>query len=209
MVVREDRKKRKEIKMSYLSDLLGEAYKEGMTEEEISAALEGKKSSSDAEMNRLKNALTKANSEAAEWKKKVREYQTDEEAKAAAQKEEFEKIMQENADLKRAANISDKKAKLISLGYDEKAADETAVAMIDGDLEKVIANQAVFLEAQKKNAVADQMRKTARPNGNGSDGDNSNGQDYDSLIAEAQASENLAAAAYYTRLQAMEQAQMS
>lgn len=195
--------------MSYLSDLLGEAYKEGMTEEEISAALEGKKSSSDAEMNRLKNALTKANSEAAEWKKKVREYQTDEEAKAAAQKEEFEKIMQENADLKRAANISDKKAKLISLGYDEKAADETAVAMIDGDLEKVIANQAVFLEAQKKNAVADQMRKTARPNGNGSDGDNSNGQDYDSLIAEAQASENLAAAAYYTRLQAMEQAQMS
>lgn len=195
--------------MSYLSDLLGEAYKEGMTEEEISAALEGKKSSSEAEMNRLKNALTKANSEAAEWKKKVREYQTDEEAKAAAQKEEFEKIMQENADLKRAANISDKKAKLISLGYDEKAADETAVAMIDGDLEKVIANQAVFLEAQKKNAVADQMRKTARPNGNGSDGDNSNGQDYDSLIAEAQASENLAAAAYYTRLQAMEQAQMS
>ena len=195
--------------MSYLSDLLGEAYKEGMTEEEISAALEGKKSSSEAEMNRLKNTLTKANSEAAEWKKKVREYQTDEEAKAAAQKEEFEKIMQENADLKRAANISDKKAKLISLGYDEKAADETAVAMIDGDLEKVIANQAVFLEAQKKNAVADQMRKTARPNGNGSDGDNSNGQDYDSLIAEAQASENLAAAAYYTRLQAMEQAQMS
>ena len=195
--------------MSYLSDLLGEAYKEGMTEEEISAALEGKKSSSDAEMTRLKNALTKANSEAAEWKKKVREYQTDEEAKAAAQKEEFEKIMQENADLKRAANISDKKAKLISLGYDEKAADETAVAMIDGDLEKVIANQAVFLEAQKKNAVADQLRKTPRPNGNGSDGDNTSNQDYDKLIAEAQASENLAAAAYYTRLQAMEQAQMS
>lgn len=195
--------------MSYLSDLLGEAYKEGMTEEEISAALEGKKSSSDAEMTRLKNALTKANSEAAEWKKKVREYQTDEEAKAAAQKEEFEKIMQENADLKRAANISDKKAKLISLGYDEKAADETAIAMIDGDLEKVIANQAVFLEAQKKNAVADQMRKTPKPNGNGSDGDDSSRKDYDKLISEAQASENLAVAAYYTRLQAMEQAQMS
>lgn len=195
--------------MSYLSDLLGEAYKEGMTEEEISAALEGKKSSSEAELNRLKNALTKANSEAAEWKKKVREYQTDEEAKAAAQKEEFEKIMQENADLKRAANISDKKAKLISLGYDEKAADETAVAMIDGDLEKVIANQAVFLEAQKKNAVADQLRKTPRPNGDGSDGDGNSGKDYAQLISEAQASENLAVAAYYTRLQAMEQAQMS
>lgn len=193
--------------MSYLSDLLGDAYKEGMTEDEISVALEGKKSTSDSEMIRLKNALTKANSEAAEWKKKVREYQTDEEAKAAAQKEELEKIIQENADLKRAANISDKKAKLISLGYDEKAADETATAMIDGDLEKVISNQAVFLEAQKKIAVADQLRKTPRPNGNGSDGDDSSGKQYDKLIEEAQASENLAVAAYYTRLQAMEQAQ--
>lgn len=195
--------------MSYLSDLLGDAYKEGMTEDEISAALEGKKNTSDSEMIRLKNALTKANSEAAEWKKKVREYQTDEEAKAAAQKEELEKIIQENADLKRAANISDKKAKLISLGYDEKAADETATAMIDGDLEKVISNQAVFLEAQKKIAVADQLRKTPRPNGNGSDGDDSSGKQYDQLIEEAQASENFAVAAYYTRLQAMEQAQNS
>ena len=56
--------------MSYLSDQLGEAYKEGMTEDEISAALEAKYQSRDAEMNRLKNALTKANSEAAEYKKK-------------------------------------------------------------------------------------------------------------------------------------------
>ena len=195
--------------MSYLSDLLGDAYKEGMTEDEISAALEGKKTSGEAEMTRMKNALTKANSEAAEWKKKVREYQTDEEAKAAAQKEELEKIIQENADLKRAANISDKKAKLIALGYDEKAADETAVAMIDGDLEKVISNQAIFLEVQKKNAVADQLRKTPRPNGNGSDGDSISNQDYPKLIEEAQAAENFALAAYYIRLQEMEKAQNS
>lgn len=193
--------------MSYLSEMLGDAYKEGMTEEEISAALEGKKTSTDAEMTRLKNALTKANSEAAEWKKKVREYQTDEEAKAAAQKEEFDKLLQENSELKRGVEISDKKAKLISLGYDEKSAEETATAMIDGDLEKVITNQGIFLEAQKKAIQANTMRNTHRPAGNGNDGDGKSGLDYDKLIEEAQASENIAAAAYYTRLREMEQAQ--
>ena len=193
--------------MSYLSDLLGEAYKEGMTEDEISAALEGKKTSSEAEMTRLKNALTKANSEAAEWKKKVREYQTDEEAKAAQQKEEFDKLLQENSELKRGAEISDKKAKLISLGYDEKSAEETATAMIDGDLEKVIANQGIFLEEQQKTIQANTMRGTHRPATNGSDGDGKSGLDYQKLIEEAQAEENIAAAAYYTRLQEMERAQ--
>jgi len=193
--------------MSYLSEMLGDAYKEGMTEDEISAALEGKKTSADAEMTRLKNALTKANSEAAEWKKKVREYQTDEEAKAAAQKEEFDKLLQENSELKRGAEISDKKAKLISLGYDEKSAEETATAMIDGDLEKVIMNQGIFLEAQKKNLQANAMRNTRRPSSNGSDGDGKSGLDYQKLKEEALESENIAAAAYYTRLLAMEQAQ--
>lgn len=41
--------------MSYLSDLLGDSYKEGMTEEEISTALQaaGAGQNNDAEINRL------------------------------------------------------------------------------------------------------------------------------------------------------------
>lgn len=61
--------------MSYLSDLLGDAYKEGMTEEEISTALQsagaGAKDN-EAEVNRLKAQLSKANSEAADYKKQLR-----------------------------------------------------------------------------------------------------------------------------------------
>lgn len=60
--------------MSYLSDLLGNAYKEGMTEEEISTALQsagaGAKDN-EAEVNRLKAQLSKANSEAADYKKQL------------------------------------------------------------------------------------------------------------------------------------------
>ncbi len=189
--------------MSYLSDLLGKAYKEGMTEDEISAALETVGQGNEAEVNRLKAALSKANSEAADYKKQLRTKQTDDEAAAAAQKEEHDRLVQENADLKRSMALSERKAKLLAMGYDESLADETAAAMVDGDMDKVMANQSKYLEVQKKNIQADAMRKTPRP----SAGDDGNGSvDYAKKIAEAQASGDYTAAAYYTRLQAQEAA---
>ncbi len=190
--------------MSYLSDLLGKAYKEGMTEDEISAALETVGQGNEAEVNRLKAALSKANSEAADYKKQLRTKQTDDEAAAAAQKEEHDRLVQENADLKRSMALSERKAKLLAMGYDESLADETAAAMVDGDMDKVMANQSKYLEVQKKNIQADAMRKTPRP----AAGDDGNGgsMDYAKKIAEAQASGDYTAAAYYTRLQAQEAA---
>ena len=170
--------------MSYLSDLLGKAYKEGMTEDEISAALETVGQGNEAEVNRLKAALSKANSEAADYKKQLRTKQTDDEAAAAAQKEEHDRLVQENADLKRSMALSERKAKLLAMGYDESLADETAAAMVDGDMDKVMANQSKYLEVQKKNIQADAMRKTPRP----AAGDDGNGgsMDYAKKIAEAQ-----------------------
>lgn len=190
--------------MSCLSDLLGKAYKEGMTEDEISAALETVGQGNEAEVNRLKAALSKANSEAADYKKQLRTKQTDDEAAAAAQKEEHDRLVQENADLKRSMALSERKAKLLAMGYDESLADETAAAMVDGDMDKVMANQSKYLEVQKKNIQADAMRKTPRP----AAGDDGNGgsMDYAKKIAEAQASGDYTAAAYYTRLQAQEAA---
>lgn len=190
--------------MSYLSDLLGKAYKEGMTEDEISAALETVGQGNEAEVNRLKAALSKANSEAADYKKQLRTKQTDDEAAAAAKKEEHDRLVQENADLKRSMALSERKAKLLAMGYDESLADETAAAMVDGDMDKVMANQNKYLEVQKKNIQADAMRKTPRP----AAGDDGNGgsMDYAKKIAEAQASGDYTAAAYYTRLQAQEAA---
>lgn len=184
--------------MSYLSDLLGSAYKEGMTEEEISTALEAVGNGNTAEVNRLKAALSKANSEAAEFKKQLRSKQSDDEAAAAAQKEEHEKLVKENGELKRSIALSKSKGKLLAMGYDEKLADETAAAMVDGDMDKVMANQSKYLEAQKKVIQADQMRKTPRP----AAGSETGGVDYAKKISEAQANGDFTAAAYYTRLQA-------
>lgn len=189
--------------MSYLSDLLGKAYKEGMTEDEISAALETVGQGNEAEVNRLKAALSKANSEAADYKKQLRGKQSEDEANAAAQKEEHDKLAQENADLKRSIALSERKAKLLAMGYDESLATETATAMVDGDMDKVMANQSKYLEVQKKAIQADHMRKTPRPSAGS---ENTGGTDYAKKIAEAQASGNLTAAAYYTRLKAQDEA---
>lgn len=189
--------------MSYLSDLLGKAYKEGMTEDEISAALETVGQGNEAEVNRLKTALSKANSEAADYKKQLRGKQSEDEANAAAQKEEHDRLAQENADLKRSIALSERKAKLLAMGYDESLATETATAMVDGDMDKVMANQSKYLEVQKKDIQADHMRKTPRP---AAGSENTGGTDYAKKIAEAQASGNMTAAAYYTRLKSQEEA---
>ncbi|RHC58327.1 hypothetical protein DW839_01875 [Enterocloster bolteae] len=191
--------------MSYLSDLLGEAYKEGMTEEEISTALQtaGAGQSNTAELDKLKAQLSKANSEAADYKKQLRGKQTADEAAAAEQKAAMDKLTQENAELKRSFALSDKKAKLITMGYDEKLADSTAVAMVDGDMDTVMANQAKFNESREKAIQAELMKKTPRPAA-GSEG--TGGMDYAKKIEEAQASGNLTAVAYYTRLKAQDEA---
>ena len=174
-----------------------------MTEDEISAALETVGQGNEAEVNRLKTALSKANSEAADYKKQLRGKQSEDEANAAAQKEEHDRLAQENADLKRSIALSERKAKLLAMGYDESLATETATAMVDGDMDKVMANQSKYLEVQKKAIQADHMRKTPRP---AAGSENTGGTDYAKKIAEAQASGNMTAAAYYTRLKSQEEA---
>ena len=67
-----------------IKDLLKDAYKEGMTVEEIETALADVEFPADqtAEVERLTKALSKSNSENAEWKKKHREALSEEERKA-------------------------------------------------------------------------------------------------------------------------------
>lgn len=100
-----------------LKELLGDAYKEGMTFDEIAAALKNvtPPDPSAAEVDKLKAALSKANSQAAAFKKQLQGKQSEEEQKAAAQQEEHKKLVQENADLKRAITLSEKKAKLLGI----------------------------------------------------------------------------------------------
>lgn len=152
-----------------LKEVLGDAYKEGMTFEEVESALESVTILEDnfAEIERLKNALSKSNSEAAGYKKQLREKMTEDEQKKQKEQEEREELQNKYDKLLRESVISKNKAKLIALGYEETLADETAEAMADGDTEKVFANQQKHLASFEKKVRADALKKTPKPTPDG------------------------------------------
>ena len=186
--------------MSYLSDLLGNAYTNGMTEDEISTALEtimtNTANKHNSEITDLKATLSKKNAEAAKYKQQLRGLQSEDEAKQQAQKEEWDRITSENEQLKQTIAISERQAQLLGIGYDTELAAETAKAMVSGDLNTVIANQQKFIEVKAKELATNAMKNTPRP----PMGDASKGIDYSAKISEALAKGDDASAAYYTRL---------
>ena len=174
-----------------------EGYAE-MTPEQKISALEGfEYDDNAAEVQRLKKANDKSSAEAAEWKRKHNALLSEDEQKKAAEAERIKALEDENATLKRDKTLASHKAKFIGLGYDEALATETAQAMIDGDTEKVFANQQKFLTAHDKAIQQGTMSGTPRP---GAGGAGSGPVDFIKMAQEAQASGNPSAAAYYTRL---------
>lgn len=152
-----------------LKEVLGDAYKEGMTFEEVETALESVTILEDnsAEIERLKNALSKSNSEAADYKKQLREKMTEDEQKKQREQEEREELQNKYDKLLRESVIAKNKAKLVALGYDESLADETAEAMADGDSEKVFANQQKHLASFEKKVRAEALKNTPKPTPDG------------------------------------------
>ena len=74
--------------------LLGDAYKEGMTADEIIAAME-KAPDPTAEVEKLRNAVTKANGEAAEYKKQLKAKRTDDENAAQEQADKLAEMQKQ------------------------------------------------------------------------------------------------------------------
>lgn len=176
---------------------------EQMTPEQKLSALEGfEYEDNAAEVERLKNANSKANSEAAEWKRKHNALISEEEKKKQEDADAFAKMQQELEALRNDKTVSEYKAKFIAQGYAEALAEDTAKALAAGDTAKVFANQQKFLEEYAKSVKADALKKTPKP----AAGSGSTEIDYDKLIEEARQSGNMSVAAYYTRLKAEEEA---
>lgn len=150
-----------------IKDLLKDAYKDGMTLDEINAALENIEMPTDgsAEIERLKNALSKSNSEAADYKKQLRDRMSDEERKAKENDDKYDTLQKAYDALLRKDSINENKVKLLALGYDDTLAAETAEAMVNGELDKVFANQKKHIEAVEKKIRNDILKDTPKPTG--------------------------------------------
>lgn len=185
--------------MADIQGLLGDAYKEGMTIEEINAALAERelvdKSQFDGFVPKL--LLEKANSEAADFKKKWKAAASEQERKAIEDAEQQAQIQEELKTLRRASKVSEYEKQHLALKYDEKDAKEIAEALYDGDMDTVFRLQKKHEEALQKSIKADLMKQMPTPPSG-----NQTTVDFSKQIAEAQASGNMALMAALIRQQA-------
>lgn len=134
---------------------------ENMTVEEKLAALEAY----EPDMSGFvpKSVADKHASEAADYKKRLREKQTEEEAKAAKEAEEREALEARVKELEHERAVNGYMAAYTAMGYDEKLARASAEALANGDTETVFKNQKEFHAAREKTLRAEILKATPAP----------------------------------------------
>jgi len=125
---------------------------ENMTAEEKLAAVLAMDVDETSDIERYKNAASKANSEAAAFKKTAKDY----EGRIA----ELEKKIAESEKDKRIATL---KASYLKIGFPDDLAGKTAEAYVNGDDATVFANHAAVNEARDKDRQAASLKSMPRP----------------------------------------------
>lgn len=184
--------------MADIQSLLGDAYKEGMTLEEINEVLADRELVDKSQFDGFvpKSLLDKATSEAADYRKKWKAASSDQEQKAIEDAEKQAAIEEELKSLRRSNKVSEYEKQHLALKYDEKDAKEIAEALYDGDMDTVFRLQKKHEEALQKSIKADLMKQMPTPPSG-----NQTTIDYSKQIAEAQASGNMALMASLIRQQ--------
>lgn len=168
-----------------------------MTAEQKLAALEAYEyEDHTAELEKLKNTVSKSNSEAAEYKRKLREATTNSEKAVEASNSELTAIKEQLAALQREKSISEHTASFIAQGYDKALAVESATALMDGDSAKLFANMGKFLAERDKTAKAKSLADMERPSAGVGTGATVP-TDYAKLIGDAMAKGDYGLAAHY------------
>lgn len=139
-----------------------EGYAEMPAEDKLKALegyeIEPPKDNGD-DVTKLKEALSKANTEAASWKRQFREKQTEQE-RAEAERAEREKAVEEELrGLRREKSVSGFVAQYLALGYNKELAIKAAEATADNDAAAILACQHEFIEAKTKEIEAAALNK--------------------------------------------------
>lgn len=162
-MVSEDLKTQEENTMAKIDVSKIEGFDTMTPEEKLNALLAFEYEDNASELERYKGAVTKANSEAAEWKKKHNALLTAEELAKQTRDDEVTSLKDKIAELEKKEAISVHKSKFLGLGYDEALAEATAKALHEGDMETVFANQKKFNEGYAKKIEADLLKGTSNP----------------------------------------------
>lgn len=138
-------------------------YSEMSAEDKIKALeafeFEAPKQTDDGEVRKLKEALSKTNSEAANLKRQLHEKMSEAEKAEADRKEREQQIEEELKTLRKDKTIATLEKAYLAAGYPAELAAASAVAQADGDTDTVLKNQMAFLAETKKSLAAEALNK--------------------------------------------------
>ena len=135
-----------------------------MTAEEKLAALEALElEEPDLSGYVKKDVADKYASEAANYKKQLRDHMTEEEVAKAKAAEDMAAVMAELETLRTDKAIGEYTTQFMGIGYDEALAKSTATALQKGDMATVFKNQAKFVADREKTIKAELLKTTPTP----------------------------------------------
>ena len=147
-------------------------FNEMSPEEQVKALLgyefdDGAKALKDAEDRaaKLKAAVDKASSEAADYKKQLNAKLSDEELKQQETAATMQAMQEKLAEYEQREKLSTAKAAFLGGGFDEATAAAAAGAFIAGDIEKMSAAVKKFRETIVASAKSELMGNAPKPDG--------------------------------------------
>lgn len=164
-----------------LQELLKEDYKEGMTIDDVTKALEGiefpqieqgekpkeqQNPIQTYETEKLRAAVTKANAEAAKLKRELQARMSEEERREAERKAKEDEVNEKLAELQKAKIVADTKAQYFALGYTQDLAERAAEAAAENDYGTLFLIQKQHQDAFEKQIRANLLKNTPKPNTN-------------------------------------------
>ena len=140
-----------------------EGYETMSAEDKIKALeafeFEAPKQTDDGEVKKLREALSKTNSEAANLKRQLHEKMSEAEKAEAERKDREQQIDEELKTLRKEKTIATLEKAYLAAGYPAELAAASAVAQADGDTDTVLKNQMAFLAETKKSLAAEALNK--------------------------------------------------
>lgn len=144
-----------------------EGYADMSAEDKVKALEALEIEDNTAEIERYKNATSKANSEAAEYKRQLKALQEKASEGASDTEKQMAELKEQIETLQREKSISEKKASFLKFGMNEDHAAKCSEAFTNGDSETFFATLGSFIADHDKAFKAEMLKATPRPDSEG------------------------------------------
>jgi hypothetical protein len=140
-----------------------DGYDKLSSEEKIKVLESYDLDNSNAELEKLKLTVTKANAEAAEYKKRLSALSSEKDTAISENDKRIALLESQLKEVTTISKIADTKARLVELGYSTSLASDTATALVNGNVDDVITHLKQVMADRDKSIRLELLRQTPTP----------------------------------------------